>query len=67
MPKPQALVAFMTSLFVLLVATHPVLGFPPVPAAVGSILLALGLGFVVDRRIPDEDDDVTEQVGDLDA
>jgi hypothetical protein len=65
MPKPQALVAFITALFVLLIAAHPLLGLAPVPAAVISVVLAAGLGLVVDRRIPDDDADVTDQVGDI--
>ena len=66
MPKPQALVAFMTAFFVLLIATHPLLGLAPTPAAVLSAVLAVGLGVVVDRRIPDEDDaDITDEVGDI--
>jgi hypothetical protein len=55
-------VAFVTVLFVLLVATHGVLGYPPVASAAVAAALAFGLGWIVDRRVSsdeDEEDEIT--------
>ena len=73
MPHPQSLVTFLATLFVLLLATRGQLGLAPVPAALVSIAFALGLAWMVDRRIPEEEDaegDVTDEAsspGDADA
>lgn len=60
MPSPQAVVTFVAILFLLLVALHVPLRVPAHLAAVGSLVLALGAGWIVNRRVPDDDDDVTE-------
>ena len=67
MPSPQSLVAFLTTLFVLLLATRTQLGLSPVVSAVVSALAALALAWIVDRRIPAEEDDVTEEVREADG
>lgn len=56
-PSPQSLVTFVTLLFVLLIATRAPLGIAPVPGAILSLVLAFACAVVVDRRVPDEDDD----------
>jgi len=61
-PSPQALVTFVTVLFVLLVATHAQLGIAPAPSAAISTLLALGLAWVVDRRVPDDEADDEDEI-----
>lgn len=60
MPSPQAVVTFVAILFVLLIAMHVPLQLPAHVSAVASVLLALGAGWIVNRRVPDDDDDVTE-------
>lgn len=70
MPSPQSLVVFMLTLFILLLATRTQLGLSPVAAAATSLVLALGLAWIVDRRIPpdeDEEADVTNDVSDSTA
>jgi hypothetical protein len=65
MPSPQALVTFVTTLFILLLATRLALGLPPTACAAIATILALGLAFVVERRIPHEEeedeDDITQE------
>ena len=60
MPSPQTLVAFVSGLFVLLLATRVQLGFDPYLATGSAVLLALGGAFIVERRIPDLDEEVDE-------
>lgn len=60
MPSPQAVVTFVAILFVLLVALHVPLRVPAHLSAVAAFVLALGVGWIVNRRVPDDDDDVTE-------
>ncbi len=65
MPKPQALVTFLTVLFALLITTHVVIGFTPIPSAALSLVLSAALAWIVNTRIPDDeaglDDDITEE------
>lgn len=64
MPKPQALVTFLTVLFALLITTHVVIGFTPIPSAAISLVLSAALAWIVNTRIPDEaslEDDITEE------
>ncbi len=65
MPKPQALVTFLTVLFALLITTHLVIGFTPIPSAAVSLVLSAALAWIVNSRIPDDDadaeDDITEE------
>lgn len=60
MPSPQAVVTFAAVLFVMLVALHVPLALPAIPAAVASLVLAIGAAWIVNRRVPDDDEDVTE-------
>ena len=62
MPSPQALVTFVTVLFVLLVMAHGQLGYPPVPSAVVSALVAFGLAWLVDRSVPDDETDDEDEI-----
>ena len=59
MPSPQALVTFVTTLFALLLALRLGLELEPVWAAVVAVVLALALGWVVDRNVPDDGLDLT--------
>lgn len=63
MPSPQAVVTFVAVLFLMLVALHVPLAVPPLYAAPAAFILALGSGWVVNRNVPDDDDDVTEEGG----
>lgn len=60
MPSPQAVVTFVAIFFLLLVALHVPLRVPAHLSTVASLLLALGAGWIVNRRVPEDDDDVTE-------
>lgn len=61
MPSPQAVVTFVAFLFVLLIGFHVPLELPAIPSAAASFILAIGAGWIVNRRVPDvDDDDVTE-------
>lgn len=60
MPSPQAVVTFVAILFVLLIALHVPLQLPANVSAGAALVLALGAGWIVNRRVPDDDDDVTE-------
>jgi hypothetical protein len=62
-PSPQSLVTFVTTLFVLLVATRVGFELEAVVCAVGSTILALALAWVVDRNTPhdEQDEDITEE------
>lgn len=60
MPSPQAVVTFVAVLFVMLIVLHVPLALPPNLSAAGSFVLAFGAGWVVNRRVPDVDDDVTQ-------
>ena len=44
----------------MLVASNGALGFAPVPSAVASAIAALALAWIVERRVPTEDDDEDE-------
>jgi hypothetical protein len=59
-PSPQALVTFVTALFVLLVTTNERFGLGPVAGAALSTGLALALAWIVDRRVPIDDEDEDE-------
>ena len=59
MPSPQALVTFVTTLFVLLLALRLGFGLEPVWAAVTATLLAIGLGWIVDRNVENDELDLT--------
>jgi hypothetical protein len=64
-PSPQSLVAFATTLLVLLVATRTQLDWSPLVSAIVSAVLAIGVGWIVNRYTPDDElDDVTEEVRD---
>lgn len=65
MPSPQSLVAFLTILFVMLLATRLQFGLSPVASAVVSAILALAFAWVVERRVPHDEDEVTEEVRDV--
>ena len=70
MPSPQAVVTFVALLLVLLIALRVPLEVPPVPAALSAMLLALAAAWLVNRRVPDdEDDDITEEArnGDVES
>lgn len=67
MPSPQALVAFVTTLFVLLIATRAGLGWSPVVSAAVSVALAVAFGAVVERRVPDDEEDEVTQEADLEV
>jgi hypothetical protein len=58
-PSPQALVTFVTTLFVLLLALRLGLGLEPVWAAVTATLLAIALGWIVDRNVENDELDLT--------
>lgn len=60
MPSPQAVVTFVAILFLLLFALHVPLRVPAHLSAVAALALAIGAGWIVNRRVPDDDDDVTE-------
>ncbi len=61
MPSPQAVVTFVALMLVLLIALRVPLAVPPVPSALTATLLALAASWLVNRRVPDdEDDDITE-------
>jgi hypothetical protein len=61
-PNPQSLVTFVTTLFVMLVATRAGLQLDPLIGAGVSAALALALAWVVERNVPDEEvDDITEE------
>ena len=64
MPSPQAVVMFVALLFLLLVALHVPLRVPAHLSALASLLLALGAGWIVNKRVPDDDDDITEDARD---
>jgi hypothetical protein len=59
-PSPQAVVMFVAILFLMLVALHVPIGLPAIPSAAAAFLLALGAGWIVNRRVPDDDEDITE-------
>jgi hypothetical protein len=59
-PSPQSLVAFVSTLFLMLVGTRVAFHWPPVACAACSVALAVGLAAIVERRIPHEDDDMDE-------
>ena len=61
MPSPQSLVTFVTAFFVLLMATRVGLQLDPMACAAGSAVLALALAWIVDRLVPPEADDITEE------
>ena len=61
MPSPQALVSFVVVLFVLLLATRASLGLDPMTSAAVSGALALAFAWIVERRVPPELDDITEE------
>lgn len=61
MPSPQSLVAFLVMLLLLLIATRTQLDFSPNISAAISIVLALAFGWVVDRRIPPDEDEAEEE------
>ncbi len=61
-PSPQSLVAFVTVLFVLLVATPLVLDVPYSVSAAIAFVLAFGLAVIVDRRIPADVDDSEDEI-----
>ena len=61
MPSPQAVVTFVALMLVLLIALRVPLAVPPVPSALTATLLAMAAAWLVNRRVPDdEDDDITE-------
>lgn len=67
MPSPQAVVTFVAILFLLLVALHVPLRVPAHLSAVAALVLALGAGWIVNRRVPDDDDDVTEDARNVES
>lgn len=61
LPSPQAVVTFVALMLVLLIALRVPLAVPPVPSALTATLLSLAAAWLVNRRVPDdEDDDITE-------
>lgn len=63
MPSPQSLVTFVSALLVLLLATRTQLELSPLLSAIASVVLALALAWIVDRRVPvDDDADITEEI-----
>jgi hypothetical protein len=60
-PSPQALVSFVVVLFVLLLATRASLGLDPMTSAGVSGALALAFAWIVERRVPPDLDDITEE------
>ena len=61
MPSPQSLVTFVATLFVTLILTRGKFDIVPVTSALGSVAVALALGWVVVMRtVGDDDDDVTQ-------